>query len=649
MVSLELKEHLHLHHFFLGLKACHLNIPDFLGIWVLVHVWLLPGGMGRHAEGNLEESVVSCSAKDVGLTQQKNQLFPTDTVLIDTGRKRKQKQKEQQSLPEPVTFEDVAVNFTSGEWALLDSSQKKLYRDVMKETFLNLISIEKALEENIEEDYKNFSRNLGTQMVEKDCGYEFDSQHDENNEPIRENMVNKDMPLSIRVHESPLYVRNVIGHLSSDRYLHYQTRGKWSEYMEAVAKAFTHQKHWKYITHSESLQALESSPKEKLCKNQHCNEACRNLPFGQPQERIHPGEKLNENILRRYTYDRNYEGIHKEMKAFVCKLCKESFIDSSDLINHEKSCIGEKRYICKQCGKTFKDAKCFEKHRVTHKGKKPYTCKYCGKVFTSSAYCNIHERIHTGEKPYACMHCGTAFSRSSHLNLHERSHTGVKPYACKHCGKTFSSSGSRNRHERSHTGEKPYACKHCGKAFSCSSHLHIHERSHTGEKPYACKHCSKAFTQSGHLNLHERTHTGEKPYACKHCGKGFSSSSHLNIHEKTHTGEKLYACKHCGKAFIQSRHMILHERSHTGEKPYACKHCAKTFTQSSHLNLHEKTHTGEKPYACKHCGKAFIQSRHMILHERSHTGEKPYACKLCGKAFSDSSSRNRHERSHTSQ
>ena len=42
-----------------------------------------------------------------------------------------------------MTFEDVAVNFTLGEWTMLDSSQKKLYRDVMKETFMNLLSIGK--------------------------------------------------------------------------------------------------------------------------------------------------------------------------------------------------------------------------------------------------------------------------------------------------------------------------------------------------------------------------------------------------------------------------------------------------------------------------------------------------------------------------
>jgi hypothetical protein len=44
-----------------------------------------------------------------------------------------------------VTFEDVAVHFTMEEWALLDLSQKELYKDVMKEILRNVVSIGKDI------------------------------------------------------------------------------------------------------------------------------------------------------------------------------------------------------------------------------------------------------------------------------------------------------------------------------------------------------------------------------------------------------------------------------------------------------------------------------------------------------------------------
>ncbi|XP_041518521.1 zinc finger protein 120-like [Microtus oregoni] len=51
-----------------------------------------------------------------------------------------------------VTYDDVHVDFTWEEWALLDPSQKSLYKDVMLETYRNLTTIGYSWEDhNIEE------------------------------------------------------------------------------------------------------------------------------------------------------------------------------------------------------------------------------------------------------------------------------------------------------------------------------------------------------------------------------------------------------------------------------------------------------------------------------------------------------------------
>ncbi|EDL76741.1 rCG25950, isoform CRA_b [Rattus norvegicus] len=58
-----------------------------------------------------------------------------------------------------VTYDDVNVNFTQEEWALLDPLQKSLYKDVMLETYKNLTAIScNWKDHNIEEHFQSFRR-----------------------------------------------------------------------------------------------------------------------------------------------------------------------------------------------------------------------------------------------------------------------------------------------------------------------------------------------------------------------------------------------------------------------------------------------------------------------------------------------------------
>ncbi|KAM4695217.1 zinc finger protein 169-like isoform 1-T1 [Discoglossus pictus] len=401
--------------------------------------------------------------------------------------------------PGTVTFNDVAVYFSSREWELLANWQKKLYKNVMKEIHgaLGALGYEIANPGIL----VRIQQEAEPMHPSHDAADE-DTMHDEGEQSLDI----KSDPMSDSLDTLPelpllkpdILLRVKMEEMTSDQSC--QTAITEGDSNGADSSMAVFNPELSIWIKQEEQQFADSAPSSSMTQGGAVtSQTDVAAQVGHLDPEVSLPEGVVENLLR--YFDGEKEKLSKK-KTLIPEQAQPQY----SLVPPG----GDAQFISIDWGLPGAAGSFQQKLPGTKAGNHRYQCPNCEKSFLRRTQLRDHQLTHTGERPYHCPKCPKRFSRSTQLKDHLRTHTGERPYQCKECGKKFTHSSNLIHHRRTHTGERPHKCNVCSKTFSQNSDLNRHQRTHRiGANIHKCARCDRTFIYKSQLCMHSRMHVVE--------------------------------------------------------------------------------------------------------------------------------------------